>query len=242
MSLYHEAAEILTSSQKNGGSLKSIVFGKKTWKSDPKALFALTTETAKWSVVLSEVLEKSGVLKIEKKITPTLALLLVHDLFLAKRGIALPATHGLHSSIARHKARLSAELTKARIRRGFGSIEDLRKDIDGSALLTSTGDETPTRHPRWIRINTLKTTLEAELKQTFSPFTTVKSLQEIISAPPTSRLIYVDEHVPSLVAIVSKLVRRRRAISSVSHQARTSQAPSLRTDTNETACVSRDTC
>lgn len=118
MSLYHEAAEILTSSQKNGGSLKSIVFGKKTWKSDPKALFALTTETAKWSVVLSEVLEKSGVLKIEKKITPTLALLLVHDLFLAKRGIALPATHGLHSSIARHKARLSAELTKARIRRG----------------------------------------------------------------------------------------------------------------------------
>lgn len=69
MSLYHEAAEILTSSQKNNtGSLKSIVFGKKTWKSDPKALFALTTETAKWSVVLSEVLDNSGVLKIEKKV------------------------------------------------------------------------------------------------------------------------------------------------------------------------------
>lgn len=86
---------------------------------------------------------------------------------------------------------------------GFGSIEDLRKDIDGSALLTSTGDETPTRHPRWIRINTLKTTLEEELKQTFPAFTKVMSLQEIISAPPISRSIYIDEHIPDLVAIAS---------------------------------------
>lgn len=69
MSLYHESAEILAASQKNGGSLKSLVFGKKTWKSDPKALYALTTETAKWSTILSEVLEKSGLLKIEKKVT-----------------------------------------------------------------------------------------------------------------------------------------------------------------------------
>ena len=48
--------------------MKSLVFGKKTWKTDPKALFALTTETAKWSQVLSEVLEKSGVLGVEKNV------------------------------------------------------------------------------------------------------------------------------------------------------------------------------
>lgn len=206
MSLYHEAAEILTSSQKSGGSLKSIVFGKKTWKSDPKALYALTTETAKWSVVLSEVLEKSGgVLKIEKKLTPTLALLLVHDLFLSKKGIALPATHGLNSSIIRHKARLSAELTKARIRRGFGSLHDLRKDIEGRSIAGTIAieNENPIRHPRWIRINTLQTTLEEELKQSFSTFTQVSSLQEIICAPHTSRFIHIDEHIPNLVAIAS---------------------------------------
>jgi putative methyltransferase len=69
MSLYHEAAEILTSARTHGGSLKSLVFGQKTWKSDPKALFALTTETAKWSVVLSEVLQKSGVLTVEKNVS-----------------------------------------------------------------------------------------------------------------------------------------------------------------------------
>lgn len=66
MSLYHEAAEILTVAKKQGGSLKSIVFGKKSWKSDAKALFALTTECAKWSNVLSDVIEKSGILKVEK--------------------------------------------------------------------------------------------------------------------------------------------------------------------------------
>lgn len=68
MSLYHEAAEILGKAQKNGGSLKSIVFGKKTWKTDGKTLFALTSEAAKWSEVLSEVVEKSGVLGVEKSV------------------------------------------------------------------------------------------------------------------------------------------------------------------------------
>jgi putative methyltransferase len=65
MSLYYEAAEILTTATK-GGSLKSHVFGKKSWKSDAKALYALTTETAKWSDVLSEVVQKSDLLKREK--------------------------------------------------------------------------------------------------------------------------------------------------------------------------------
>ena len=66
MSLYHEAAQVLDTAQKGGGSLKSIVFGKKDWKSDPKTLFALTTETAKWSEILSEVLKNSELLKAEK--------------------------------------------------------------------------------------------------------------------------------------------------------------------------------
>ncbi|KAI5368010.1 Putative SAM-dependent methyltransferase RsmB/NOP2-type, RNA (C5-cytosine) methyltransferase [Septoria linicola] len=207
MSLYHEAAEILTAAQKNGGSLKSLVFGKKTWKSDPKALFALTTETAKWSVVLSEVLEKSGVLKVEKNLTPTLAILLVHDLFLAKKGIALPATHGLNSSISRHKVRLSAELTKARLRRGFGTLDDLCKDINAKSVAgaqsTSNGEQ-PTRHPRWIRINTLKGSLDEELKHgSFSNFTQVQSLKDIIHAPFDSRLVHVDAHMPDLVAIAT---------------------------------------
>ena len=68
MSLYHEAAQILDTARKGGGSFKTIVFSKKGWKSDGKTLFALTTETAKWSEILSEVIEKSELLNIEKQV------------------------------------------------------------------------------------------------------------------------------------------------------------------------------
>lgn len=72
MSLYHEAAEVFAVASKDGGSIKSIVFSKKEWKSDGRTLFALTTETAKWSDVLSKVIENSGVLKVEKQVFPPL--------------------------------------------------------------------------------------------------------------------------------------------------------------------------
>jgi putative methyltransferase len=68
MSLYHEAAAILDKVNKGKTSLKAEIFGKKTWKTDGKTLFALTSEAAKWSSILAEVVEKSGLLKIEKQV------------------------------------------------------------------------------------------------------------------------------------------------------------------------------
>jgi len=68
MSLYHEAAGILDTVNKGKTSLKAEIFGKKTWKTDGKTLFALTSEAAKWSSILAEVVEKSGILKIEKQV------------------------------------------------------------------------------------------------------------------------------------------------------------------------------
>lgn len=59
---------MLDTTTQNGGSIKSIVFGRKDWKSNPRALFALATEAAKWSEVLSEVIEKAGLVKIEKQV------------------------------------------------------------------------------------------------------------------------------------------------------------------------------
>lgn len=68
MSLYHEAAEFLTSSPSEGGSLKARVFKKKGLKSPPNQLYALVLETAKWSGILKEVIEKAEVLKHERKV------------------------------------------------------------------------------------------------------------------------------------------------------------------------------
>nr|OQO23926.1 hypothetical protein B0A51_11556 [Rachicladosporium sp. CCFEE 5018] len=199
-------ATILTTIGKGQRSLKNEVFGKKEWKSDKKTIFALTSEAAKWSEVLSEVVERSGVLGREKQLSPTLALVLTHDLLLSKKGIALPATHGLHSRIAAHRARLSAELTKARLRRGFATLDFLRASIDETGAASSDADGVDAAaaapkpfHPRWIRINTLRTTLEEQLKTTFAGFEKVKSVNELRN--PKAKLVYVDEHVPHLIAV-----------------------------------------
>lgn len=69
MSLYHEAAEILSNPTSDGGSLKSRVFRKKNVKSPPNQLYALVLETCKWSQVLKEVIDRAQLLKHERKVS-----------------------------------------------------------------------------------------------------------------------------------------------------------------------------
>ncbi|KAI1344294.1 S-adenosyl-L-methionine-dependent methyltransferase [Xylariaceae sp. FL0016] len=190
MSLYHETAEVLSATD---GNLKARIFGNKDLKSPPQQLYALALETCKWSALLKEIIESSDLLKHERKLTPTLALLLVHDFLLSKRGIALPASHGLRTSIERHKARLSSELTRARLRRKAGSIEALRQQINLEFL----GEAAV--YPRWVRINALKTTLQEQLEGAFKDFTRVFTVKEVTGVP--AKLYYIDEHIPNLLAI-----------------------------------------
>ncbi|PHH63941.1 hypothetical protein CDD81_5160 [Ophiocordyceps australis] len=194
MSLYHEAADILTRGTTHGGSLKSRVFsGRAKTKSAPNQLYALVFETSKWSKVLKEVVEAAELLKHERKLTPVLSLLLVHDLLLAKGGIALPQSHGLRASVERHKARLASELTRARLRRRAPCLEALRTQVQEAAA----GPEA--HYPRWIRINALKTSIQDELQTTFASYSPVSSLEHVMSK--TERQIYIDAHVPNLVAV-----------------------------------------
>ena len=67
MSLYYEAAPLLAQGQP--GSLKSRVFGSKLNKSSPTQIFALISEASKWSAVLKEVVENSGLLQAERKVS-----------------------------------------------------------------------------------------------------------------------------------------------------------------------------
>jgi putative methyltransferase len=68
MSLYYEAAAVLANSDNTGGSLKSRIYRQKDLKSKPAQLFALITEASKWSPVLKDVIEKTGLLGEEKKV------------------------------------------------------------------------------------------------------------------------------------------------------------------------------
>ncbi|TGJ79662.1 hypothetical protein E0Z10_g9105 [Xylaria hypoxylon] len=200
MSLYHETADILSAPSSTGGNLKTRLFGHKTtkpkqFKSPPPQIYALASETCKWSAVLKEVIDGSGLLHHERKLTPLLALLLVHDFLLSRKGIALPASHGLRAAVERHKARLTAELTRARLRRKAVSIEALRQLVTVEAL----GEVG--LYPRWVRVNTFKTTLQDQLDTTFKDFTRVESVRDLIAGSTVVKSLYVDEHVPNLLAL-----------------------------------------
>ncbi|KAI0532127.1 S-adenosyl-L-methionine-dependent methyltransferase, partial [Xylaria digitata] len=197
MSLYHETADILSAPSSTGGNLKTRLFGKKNkhFKSPPPQIYALASEACKWSAVLKEVIDSSELLCHERKLTPLLALLLVHDFLLSRKGIALPASHGLRAAVERHKARLAAELTRARLRRKAPSIEALRHLVTVEAL----GEVG--LYPRWVRVNTFKTTLQDQLDTTFKDFAQVESVRDILAGLTTAKLLYVDEHVPNLLAL-----------------------------------------
>lgn len=68
MSLYYEAADVLTAPTNAGGSLKSRIFGKKDLKSQPAQIYALVIETCKWSSVLKEIIENASLLALERKV------------------------------------------------------------------------------------------------------------------------------------------------------------------------------
>ncbi|KAF3893056.1 putative NOL1/NOP2/sun domain-containing protein [Trichophyton interdigitale] len=193
MSLYFEAAAVL-SGPSHAGSLKSRVYTGK-WKSPPAQIYALIVEVAKYNECIKEVIDNAGILAHESKLTPILSLLLVHDFLLSKRGIAAPSNHPLRLAVERHKSRLNAELTKLRVRRGCASKEELKHKLVQDQQVMQTFS------PRWIRINNTLTTLDHEMKSTFTGYESVSSLSELAEATADERKYFLDEHIPDLMAI-----------------------------------------
>ncbi|KAJ5343715.1 Bacterial Fmu (Sun)/eukaryotic nucleolar NOL1/Nop2p [Penicillium brevicompactum] len=200
MSLYFDAVAILTAPS-SGGSFKSRIYSARNLRASPAQIYALTTEAAKWDTVLADVIDKSGILTLERKLSPLLALLLVHDHLLAKKGIAAPATHTLRQCVERHKARLKAEFTKARVRRGCANIEEFKR-----AVLREKRAADGTSHfvyPRWVRVNNIRTTLEEQLATTFKAYRRVEKLSDLATEEerkPEPRL-FIDPNIPDLVAV-----------------------------------------
>lgn len=93
----------------------------------------------------------------------------------------------------RHKARLTAEFTRARLRRQAGTVESLREQVTAKFLGGAAG------YPRWVRVNALKTSIEEQLATTFAAFTRVLSVKHVTTTP--AACVYVDDHIPNLLAI-----------------------------------------
>lgn len=130
--------------------------------------------------------------------------------------MAAPESHPLRLAVTRHKARLHAELTKVRIRGGFASIEDLRIHVNSNPSVKSqneagqsneTSSDSLTKqlpHPRWVRINTLRTSLDEQLSTTFADYKKVDLIAHLFDEIPGSaaeRLLHIDKHIPNLLAL-----------------------------------------
>ncbi|RJE18270.1 hypothetical protein PHISCL_09394 [Aspergillus sclerotialis] len=198
MSLYFDAASILTTQSETGGSFKSRIYNSRS-KSSPAQIYALITETSKWDLLLKEVIENAGILDLEPKLSPLLALFLVHDFLLSKNGVSAPASHPIRQAVERHKIRLKAEFTKARVRRGCTSIEVLKE-----AVLKERRDRLDVAgvcakvYPRWVRVNNLRSSMDAQLGTTFASYKRAQSLAELAGEEPR---VYTDPNIPDLLAV-----------------------------------------
>jgi putative methyltransferase len=185
MNLYKEASWFLTSNGKEG-SLQTRIFNaskSKKIKSDPKHIYALVSSTLKYKTFILVIMKKSRLLEEERALKEPMALLLVHDLLFSKSGRIQMGKNPLKDSVLRHKTRLTAELTKLKLKHKVKSLEEI---IDE--------DDTPVR---WFRVNTLLSDADAVLEQ--FDLTEVNSVEKI---KPGS--IFKDKYIPNLFGVSPK--------------------------------------
>lgn len=68
MSLYYDAVAVLTAPSSTGGSFKSRIYNSRSLKASPAQLYALIIEASKWDILLKEVIEAAGIIKLEPKV------------------------------------------------------------------------------------------------------------------------------------------------------------------------------
>lgn len=200
--LYVQAAVVLDGVLSQSGSLKGLVMTRaKATRSDAKRLLALTANTLAFLKPLQTALEQANLLKLEKKAfqgaavkgcsSRSLALVVVHDLLLTKRGrVATSPAWPPHGAVVRHAARLKAELVKLQIQQGKASIHDLRA---GEAT-----KKRAERIPRWVRVNERLTTVKEVIGQLDKEGWRQVEAGSHLSAK--SRTFACSPHIPSVLA------------------------------------------
>lgn len=140
------------------------------------------------------------------QLSPILAVLLCHDLIISKSGVAAPANHVLKLAITRHKARLGAEFTKARIRRGYPTLDSFREAVKNGVLEDEQqSSQVQAKHPRWVRVNTLKVSLNELLTDRFAKYEKAETLAQVMAASGSTKIYFPDPNIPNLLAFPPKI-------------------------------------
>lgn len=146
MALYIKAAEILEKVERKQGTVKTLVYDSKF--KNIKQLFALVCETQKFSSVLQEIIDSTKLLK-QTKVKIDLAKVLVYDLLI---GQGLKCGGPWKALMMKHRSRLQAALARMKVKQKVSKNRDLLP----ASVQNPEGDELP----RYVRVNTLKTTVE----------------------------------------------------------------------------------
>lgn len=146
MALYLKAAEILEKADRKQGALKTLVYDSKF--TNIKQLFALVCETQKFSSILGEIIESTKLLK-QTKLRMHLAKVLVYDLLI---GQGVKCGGSWKTMMMKHRPRLQAALARMKVKQKVSRNEDL--------LPVSEQQLAMDQLPRYVRVNTLKTTME----------------------------------------------------------------------------------
>ncbi|TPX31789.1 hypothetical protein SmJEL517_g04980 [Synchytrium microbalum] len=182
--VYQTASDIIVKLDEKAGTIKSLVY--KTAESvDKKRLYGLICETLKYREALTHVIEQAALLKQERKMSRELALVLSHDLLIGN-GVS-----GRFKAImAKHKSRMQSEFIKLKVRRKAKLNSDLIPERMKVADLI----------PRYVRVNTLKTTLKAVLDSLSKTYGLVLA-SETHLATNKKKLMTIDPHIPNLLVL-----------------------------------------
>lgn len=146
MALYMKAAEILEKAERKQAALKTLVYDSKFV--NIKQLFALVCEAQKFSAVLEEIIESTKLLK-QTKLRMPLAKVLVYDLLM---GQGLKCGGSWKSMLMKHRPRLQAALARMKVKKKVSKNDDL--------LPPSVKRLSADQLPRYVRVNTLKTSVD----------------------------------------------------------------------------------
>lgn len=191
MALYVKAAEILEKAESKQGALKTLVYDSKF--NNVKQLFALVCEAHRFSPVLEEIIHSTKLLKLTKLRLP-LAKVLVYDLLL---GRGLKCGGSWKAALLKNRPRLQAALARIKVRQGVSDNQDL---IPASAQQR----EQPLL-PRYVRVNTLKTTVEDTVdylkREGFVYLGQARTLSDLT---PKGKGFVQDTHIPEILAFSPK--------------------------------------
>ncbi|NWS60262.1 NSUN5 methyltransferase, partial [Chunga burmeisteri] len=156
-----------------------------------RQLYALVSETLRYSPVLEKLLAGAALLQAERKLPPQLAKVLVYDLLFGK---GLKCGGRWKALVRRHRARLEAELARLKVQQKVSCNEDLLAPAQAASPAAS-------QVPRYVRVNTLKTCVDDVIdffkRQGYSYLGKAASVDELRAL--SGKKFLLDLHLPELL-------------------------------------------